>query len=1604
MPADIKNLVLVEGAGDINGTGNDLDNNLQGNSGNNILEGGNGKDTIYGGAGDDTLSGGSGNDYISDNQGNNTISGGDGDDTIMASGYIDGGAGNDYLSGDKAVNGTLIGGDGNDTLYSGNYGQVALLDGGAGNDTISGNDNAEVLNGGDGNDTINGQGGNDTINGGAGDDHLDGGGGADSIDGGEGDDWLSGGDGNDTLIGGAGIDTASYNYVSSNNFVVVKDGNDYVVIDTYLGYIGERDHLIDVEFVNIHGVTTALSSDTVGILMSGTAADDNLTGTELGDFFEGGDGNDTLTGLGGADAIFAGSGDDQLLGGDGNDLLMGGDGDDLINAGNGDDTIDGGAGTDNIYGGSGNDVISDYFGADYIDAGEGNDSIDDRGGFNTILGGAGADRIYGSGNIDGGVGDDYIYAQYSFDNPSDMSPVTILGGDGNDTITGDIRSPGSLIDGGAGNDFIYDSIAANWLKGGEGDDTISAGWGDDTVDGGSGNDTLYGGDGDDSITGGDGDDLLFGDAGNDTLIGGLGTDTAVYAKAIDGYFIARDGSDYLVYDASLGSGGEGIDRLSGIEILKFNGVGYSLASLNTGLFLSGDGAENSLTGTENGDVLDGQAGNDILTGLGGNDLIFSGDGNDQVFGGDGNDYITGDNGTDTLQGGAGDDHLVGGAGDDNLDGGSGNDTLEDSMGNDTINGGAGDDNISDPYGLNTILGGDGNDTIVASGNIDGGAGNDTITSIVAINSLGGYFPDHVTLSGGDGDDHIFANNNFLGAILDGGAGNDTLVGTLDYTTNETFYGGDGDDIISAGSGNDTLYGGNGDDSLKGGTGVDLMVGGLGNDVYEVDSLSDNVVEGANEGNDTVVASLTYTLSANFENVQLSGTSNINATGNDSDNNITGNSGVNILTGLGGNDIIDGKAGADTMVGGSGNDYYYVDNVGDVVTELADEGTDSVFSTVSYTLSANVENLILQGSANIDATGNASDNYIQGNGGNNVLEGMAGNDGLWAGAGNDTASYVHAISGVQVDLSLQDQWQNTFGAGNDYLDSIENLTGSAFADILRGDANANVLTGGLGDDIYYVQNTGDGVVENISEGTDTVFTTATYTLSANIENLLLQGSANIDGAGNSSDNYILGNSGNNVLEGMAGNDGLWAGDGNDTASYVHAISGVQVDLSLQDQWQNTFGAGNDYLDSIENLTGSVFADILRGDTHVNILTGGLGDDIYYVQNTDDGVVESINEGTDTVYSTATYALSANIENLVLQGPANIDATGNASDNYILGNASNNVLEGGLGNDGLWGGAGTDTASYAHATNGVTVSLGLQDQWQNTASAGFDYLDSIENLTGSAFNDILKGDANINILTGGLGDDSYYVQNTGDVVAENVNEGTDSVYSTATYTLAANVENLVLQGSANIFGTGNGSDNYIQGNTGDNVLEGMEGNDGLWGGAGLDVASYFHAASGVTVDLALQDQWQNTSGAGNDYLDAIESLTGSNFADILKGDGNANGIWGGAGDDTLTGGGGQDVFAFAAAGAANGVDEITDFVSGVDTLVFANADYGFSSGHSLQLNELTLGTAAVGTHAQFVYDATSHGLYWDGDGSDATAAIKLASLDQVDHLVLADFLFF
>ncbi len=475
--------------------------------------------------------------------------------------------------------------------------------------------------------------------------------------------------------------------------------------------------------------------------------------------------------------------------------------------------------------------------------------------------------------------------------------------------------------------------------------------------------------------------------------------------------------------------------------------------------------------------------------------------------------------------------------------------------------------------------------------------------------------------------------------------------------------------------------------------------------------------------------------------------------------------------------------------------------------------------------------------------------------------------------------------------------------------------------------------------------------------------------AAINVIFAQGAAGNDELrGGTANDHLDGGADNDLLVGGAGANTILGGSGVDTLDYSAAIGGVNVDLNEGRAVNNGYGA-LDIISGVENLTGSEYNDVLVGQAGANIifggagadyliglggndrlvggagmantLQGGQGDDDYEVAAVGDTLVEFAGEGLDRVFTAlSTFTLRDNVEELYYRGSASFTGAGNAGANHIAGGTGNDVLSGAGGNDTLVGGAGVDAADYSAAATGVFARLDFGVA-SNDGDGGSDTLSEIENLIGSAFDDLLFGDELGNLLQGGQGRDTilglggddvimggsgtanelyggagddYYVVEANDTVVEADNDGIDTVeLRLDTFVLRVNVENLVYGGTGNFTGVGNASNNLIIGGAGADRLVGGAGLDTLNGGEGRDLADYSGAAAGVTVRLD-RNQASNDGDGASDVLNGVEDVRGSAFADVIFGDAGANTLWGGDGYDVLAGFDGDDVI-HGGAGAAN-----------------------------------------------------------------------------------------
>jgi Ca2+-binding RTX toxin-like protein len=1049
-----------------------------------------------------------------------------------------------------AAQGTIV-----DRTFHGGPGADVLV-GGAGNDILWGGDDTDVLDGGAGNDKLYGESGSDTYKFGLGS-------GKDTIDNYSNDVH---GSQPDTVQLGVGLTTANVRFERSvlDLRILLTDSTDELKVYNYFSNSGTSNYAVN--FVRFADGTSLDVNAIKTLVLTGTAGNDDLQGF---------DSDDTLTGLAGDDRIWGGAGADILLGGDGADTLSGDDGD---------DTLDGGAGNDQLFGGNGTNTYR--FGI-----GGGLDVVDCRGpGLNDVV------------RLGAGVTTPFVTLSHTdrdvvlhIANSNDEltlsnffigTPPTIIFEDGAVWTADNIKT--LLLSGTAGNDSITGFVSNDHIDGLAGDDYVYGMAGNDELIGGVGNDRIFGGDGGDTLYGGDGNDYLTGgnqfepeDAGIDWLYGGAG-------------------NDWLRGENMAGGAGDDYYEISNVTntVAELTGEGVDTVWTLDASYTLGDNVENVISYiyqgspiTRTGNALDntfylrGDRGNSVIDGLGGVNTVSYRDmtsrvkvnlaltgaqitrpdpydsqstyyGTDDlrniqnVEGSSANDLLTGNAQANRLWGGDGNDTLNGINGDNYLYGGRGNDNVYGGDGNDTYYWGQGDgsDSVSDSGGLDKLV-------FTNLNQVDVSIGTDTFGALLIQTHLSAEslyigngakqgdesgwieqieFADHSTLDLANYIRQIYGSQNVTSNVtytLGANELNLTLTGSADIdgtgnATDNTLTGNSGNNRLYGLGGTDTLIGGAGNDTLDGDLGVDFMTGGMGDDTYVVDD-GDTVTESAGEGTDLVLSSVTYSLGNNVENLTLTGAAAINGTGNAMDNVLTGNSAANVLK------------------GGTGNDTYYVDNASDVTTEAASAGTDTVVSSINWTLATNLENLTLSGSANINATGNTAANVLTGNAGNNLLSGGTGADTMIGGLGNDT--YV-------VD-NTADVVTEALNAGTDLVNSaatytlsanVENLTltgttaikgtGNALDNVLTGNSAVNVLTGGAGNDTYVV-GTGDTTTEAAGAGNDTVKSSIAWTLATNVENLTLTGTSAVNGTGNTANNVLTGNSAINTLTGGAGNDTL-----------------------------------------------------------------------------------------------------------------------------------------------------------------------------------------------------------------------------------------------------------------------------------------------------------------------------------------------------------------------------------------------------------------------------------------------------------------------------------
>ena len=768
---------------------------------------------------------------------------------------------------------------------------------------------------------------------------------------------------------------------------------------------------------------------------------------------------------------------------------------------------------------------------------------------------------------------------------------------------------------------------------------------------------------------------------------------------------------------------------------------------------------------------------------------------------------------------------------------------------------------------------------------------------------------------------------------------------------DKLYGTNLGDTLNGGGGDDEIYGGAGDDILTGGGGTDdRLDGGFGDDTYLVYATSDRPVEGGatEKGIDTVKTTLSqYTLGLNLEYLVYIGDGKFSGSGNIEDNYLKGGDFGNTLSGGSGNDLLQGGAEADSLNGGDDNDIGFGGHGAD--TLRGNDGSDILYGDEGDD--------IVKGDDGDDTLSGASGyDKLYGGAGNDIIDGGAGKDYMVGGTGDDTyyvdlnSDLVVEYGGEGIDTiytslatyTLPSYVENIIYTG----DGTFTVVGNGSSNRISASTGADTMTGGLGDDTYVVNHTGDVVVELAGEGVDTIETAlGIYTLGDDVENLTYTGSGRFTANGNALANTL--------------------------------ISGSSVD----------------------RLDGKAGADTMQG---------GAGNDTYVVENAGDVVIEAAGGGDDRVLSQISYTLADNIETLQLSTSKAIDATGNAEANTLIGNGGVNVLDGRGGSDTLTGSGGNDlfqfrlgeaggdvVTDFAGAGvsggdmlrlvgygTGATISrIGDTDTY--AIQAGSDMGGGTEVIRLAGVTNLAAGDYVFTAVA--YGEDV--------VIPEEPNQGVGTIETAvSSYTLDATSANLTYTGSGKFTGSGNGFANTITGGASADRLDGKGGADVLQGFAGNDTYVVDNVDDVVIEDVGggndrVLSQVSYTLSANVETIQLSTSstidATGNAMANTLVGNGATNVLDGRGDADTLTGGGGDDVFVFRLGEGAG--DVVTDFVGA-----------GAAGGDVLQLVGYGAGATVeqLGTSDYYAIHASAE----MGGGSELIQLMGVINLSAGDYVFL------
>ena len=1541
--------------------------------------------TIYGGLGVDLLVGGAGTSVIYGGDGGTsaaptTIIGGSGNDTLY------GGLGTDLVQGGTAAAEALYAGDGGTssaptTVLSGTGADT--LYGGAGpsdiQDQLSGHD---LLISGSANDSLVGI-GNDTLVAGTGNDLLQANSGSVNFEfnPGFGSDTIIANGGTANLLLGSGIlatdFTASVNLDGfGNSYLNLTGDGGSIAIEggltgalTSAAYVDPSSIPLQTLLTDVFGGDQTIASGSDNFIVN-VANNESVAAGDFNDTISSWGNNVTITGgsFGYGDSIYSVGSDASISSVYGNDS---------INATGANDSIIGGTYGDHITVAGANDVVTSSSGIDSVTASGSND---------TLIASSGINRFYVNNastviEVTGAPLDDIVNASVSYTAPTNVNILILTG---SSSIVGTGNSGNDTLMGGTGNDTLVAGQGIATLEGGTGNTTFVVNSTSDVVQDTSStannsvqssvsyvlptlvNTLVLTGTAALTGTANSGNDTITSNTGVDTLIGGAGNDVFVLYNVAD---VVEDtaGTATIIYALA-----SNFTLPTGINNLTLLGTAPLVATGNAG--------NDSLTANSGADTLIAGNGNDTLVSGGGSavDSLVGGTGNDMFVVSNAADVVTvgGTHGLDTIQASVsytaaanvanltltgsanltatgntlanvirangGNDMLIAGSGVATLVGGAAGDTFViDNAGDVIQNVSATSSNTLQSSVSATLMTNVNTLVLTGTGNLTGTAnsGADTLTANTGVDTLvGSSGSDTFVISNSSDviqDTSTTAANSILSSVaftLPTNVNSLTLTGTAALVAT----GNAANDVITANTGADTLVAGSGTDTLiSGTTAVDSLVGGSGADQFIVNNSGDSVSAISHSGVDTILASVSFTLPTLISALTLTGSANLTGAAVSGSNSITGNAGNDVLQAGSGYDTLVAGSGIDTFVGGSSYDTFVINNAADVLENLSTVG-NTVVSSVNYTMPTNVVTLTLTGNANLQATGNAQTDEITANSGNDTLIAGSGTALFNAGTGLDVfvvnsagdrvannvpAEYAPDTIESSVSYTLGFTVNNLLLTGTANLSGTGNNTGATLAgDLIVGNAGLDTLTAGLGvdtlmagsglatlvgssgTDTFVVNDVGDVVLDSVGGFSNLIVSSVNFSLPTNVNSILLTGSANIQATGNAA---------NDSMTGGVGADRLIAGNGNDTL---------------------VAGAG------------------------LVTLIAGTGNDTFVLNSSSDLIQNASATSHNAAFSSATFVLPTNVNQLTLTGVANISGTGNGAADTLTAGAGNDTLIAGAGLATLIGGRGNtifvvnstsdvvqDAISTFSDTVQASVNYGLVTNVNNLVFTGTSALSG----TANGASDTLTSNVGVDTLVGGAGNDTFVINNSSDVIQDTLATAVNIAQSSVNYTLATDVNTLVLTGTAALQGSANSSTDSLVSNAGIDTLVGGSGNDSFVISNSGDIVQ----DTSTTATNLIQSSVNFTLPTDVNAL----TLTGTT-ALIATGNAATNIITANAGNDTLVAGSGVATLIGGTGNETFVVNSTSDVVQ--DTVTSASNTLQASISKTLMTNVNTLVLTGTG----------------------------------------------